>query len=409
MHYFFKESIIQNLKFSTVMVLGNLMSQWPPCWPNREMAVFIFLCVSPLQAPPHYMDYSYLEELDAELTREVVLTSVELDVTDLPVLSSGSSSSEDESLDWSSSSEGQSELKECEDTLLHTEISLNPHSDSDSEDMVLFPWQLKSKNEIEEHEYDKEFSSALPYDYLPVGKSLSMIGRIESFVEKYFIIRATAQEEEAVLQKKDAINGAEVVKGPCQRSSTQNVLDIGSLLVLEDGWVLGRVFDTFGPIREPLYAIYRNHRFEEYFEARNDGTLENESSQLESGNKKSTLASANSGSYFIGKRVFYDPECSQFVNIPLLKLKKGCDASNAFDEEVLSSEAEYSDDQVEALSKKQRQYKIVDSEKRTKNTNDPGKKTRGKYSMDKDTPKITASKKIPADFYEYQPLPRPFT
>lgn len=40
-----------------------------------------------------------------------------------------------------------------------------------------------------------------------------------------------------------------------------SALDIGSLLVTEDRRIIGKVFDTFGPILKPFYVVYTDRTF----------------------------------------------------------------------------------------------------------------------------------------------------
>lgn len=92
-----------------------------------------------------------------------------------------------------------------------------------------------------------------------------------------------------------------------QTQTHGNVLDMESLLVLTDEKVvLGEVFETFGPVDRPFYSV----RF-------------NSVDEIPSGAKS-------------GARVAYVPSYArtQLVQVEKLKLLKGTDASNRFDEEA---------------------------------------------------------------------------
>lgn len=85
----------------------------------------------------------------------------------------------------------------------------------------------------------------------------------------------------------------------------KNVLDMESLLCFEDRSMLGEIFETFGPIARPFYSV----RF----------------------NAKDEMPNVS-----IGTKVFWVPSYakSQTVQVEVLKLIKGSDASNRYDEEV---------------------------------------------------------------------------
>jgi H/ACA ribonucleoprotein complex non-core subunit NAF1 len=103
------------------------------------------------------------------------------------------------------------------------------------------------------------------------------------------------------------------------------VLDIDSILCFEDRTVLGRVFETFGPIRRPLYSV-----------------------------RLSALEHANQEWVLSKKKIYFVPDHSQFVQIQQLKQLKGCDASNQYDEELPEEEQEFSDDEKETDAKRKK-------------------------------------------------------
>ncbi|KAI9593279.1 Gar1/Naf1 RNA binding region-domain-containing protein [Syncephalis fuscata] len=82
-------------------------------------------------------------------------------------------------------------------------------------------------------------------------------------------------------------------------------LDIGSVIVLENRMVLGEVFDTFGPIVQPLYTV-----------------------------RLASEAELNDMALVADMPVYYLPTHTQFVLTQELRKIKGSDASNFYDEEV---------------------------------------------------------------------------
>ena len=103
------------------------------------------------------------------------------------------------------------------------------------------------------------------------------------------------------------------------------VLNLDNIIFLEDKTCLGFIDDVIGKIDDPIYAIkiYPN-------------LIEKKiSEKLNPGDKL----------YFCSNR-------AKIINaIELKKKSKGCDASNAFDEEVSEGEKDYSDDEEEVQAK----------------------------------------------------------
>ncbi|CAG8509158.1 15486_t:CDS:2 [Funneliformis mosseae] len=99
-----------------------------------------------------------------------------------------------------------------------------------------------------------------------------------------------------------------------------NILDVGTVLVLDNRELLGEIFETIGPVTHPMYVV----RF-------------NDSSEI---NKEKVIKDA---------KVFRVNELSHFVFIGEISVHKGCDASNLYDEEVNEEEIEFSDDEKEKL------------------------------------------------------------
>ncbi|CAK92986.1 unnamed protein product (macronuclear) [Paramecium tetraurelia] len=103
------------------------------------------------------------------------------------------------------------------------------------------------------------------------------------------------------------------------------VINLDQLIVNGQQEILGKVDDVFGKVERPHYSILL------------DGYVNNlvQTNQLK-----------------IGDDVFINIDSTSVLNPDAIN-KKGCDASNQFDEEVLNDcDVEYSDDEIEAVSKK---------------------------------------------------------
>ncbi|CAG8464404.1 6352_t:CDS:2 [Acaulospora morrowiae] len=106
-------------------------------------------------------------------------------------------------------------------------------------------------------------------------------------------------------------------------SGETQVLDFGTVLLLQGPNVLGTIFETMGPIHHPLYVIRFNEK-SEYSE-------------------KMVVKDA---------KVFTSPELIKYAFTPIIREMKGCDASNVYDEEVSGEELDFSDDEKESQHKK---------------------------------------------------------
>lgn len=193
------------------------------------------------------------------------------------------------------------------------------NAESDEEEILFVP--PKTKNELTE--IPKEILE-IP-EFISAETEISPLGTVFANVENQTII---------------------------QSNRPHKVLDLDNLLVLEDRKVIGKIFDTFGPVESPFYSVY----------------------------------TSDQNAFQLGANVFYIPEDSKTVAVEKLRTIKGSDASNVFDEEVAEDEVEFSEDEKEALQKKQKKQKTV-----TKN--------------EKNDPSISES-----DIYdplEYNPLVRP--
>lgn len=195
---------------------------------------------------------------------------------------------------------------------------------------------LRTKNELAEEEV------AIKRPDITIGPDtkITLLGNVESVVGTVILIKANT-------------------------SGDYQVLEVDSLLVLEDRTVIGTVADTIGRVEEPLYTV----RFNSTSEIAEFGLQE-------------------------GKKVYYVPEHSTFVFTQPLRAQKGSDASNIHDEEVGEHEIEFSDDEAEA------EYK-----RRKKQTRQNTAANKGKGKPERYEPPPVP----PPDMYDepYVPLQRP--
>jgi rRNA processing protein Gar1 len=128
--------------------------------------------------------------------------------------------------------------------------------------------------------------------------AIAELGTVEKVVEQQALVRA-------------------------KTSGQYRVLEVGSVLCLQDRTVLGSVFDIVGRVHEPAYTV---------------------GFPSEQGLKDSGIA--------VGTPVFYVEAHATYVFTQPLQLARGTDASNVHDEEVQVAEVEYSDDEQEAAHKR---------------------------------------------------------
>ena len=111
----------------------------------------------------------------------------------------------------------------------------------------------------------------------------------------------------------------------CINNNVLKVLNLDNIIFLSDKTCIGFIDDVIGQINNPVYAIklYPNLIEQKIIEKIN-----------------------------IGDKLFFCSNRANVINAIELKNKsKGCDASNAFDEEVSESEQDYSDDEEEVQAK----------------------------------------------------------
>ncbi|KAK9468024.1 Gar1/Naf1 RNA binding region-domain-containing protein [Lipomyces arxii] len=185
----------------------------------------------------------------------------------------------------SSSSSDEGELDDVDDGEILDDDDNDNDNNNDNDNGP------KSKNEIE--------PVIAPLDLvISPSDEITDLGLIDRVVGKTVLVRA-------------------IVSGELR------VLDQDSVLVLENRELLGRVYETLGPVTKPLYSVKFNTDSE--------------------------------AAVYLGKinaKVFYVPKYSTFVFTAAIKAIKGSDASNINDEEVADSDIEFSDDEAEMQHKR---------------------------------------------------------
>ncbi|KAJ3121110.1 hypothetical protein HK098_003959 [Nowakowskiella sp. JEL0407] len=171
---------------------------------------------------------------------------------------------------------------------------LDNEEDDDDIDLDTKPLEpIKSKNEL------SHLPPVEPIDVeIPAHLPLCEIGEIYAIVSELVIVQSNLKDKP--------------------------VLDAESVLLFEDRSVLGKVFDTFGPVTCPHYSVRFNN--------------EEEIKKLD---------------IELQKKVYFIPDLATFVFTQLLLNQKGSDASNLYDEEVGDDEKEFSDDEQELEHKRQ--------------------------------------------------------
>lgn len=181
-----------------------------------------------------------------------------------------------------------------------------------------------TKNEVLEPTVDVP-----PFSIVPESQEIRPLGKIHSIVDCVVVV---AQDVGMAPGSKPNPNGSMPARAaPVDRYGKKgeeegeySVLDTGSLLSFQDRHVLGVVYETFGSVLSPLYAL-----------------------------RYTSAAHVNRDLIQIGKPVYYVPSNSTYVLTRSLRaLGKGSDASNLWDEEIGDDEREFSDDEAEAAYKR---------------------------------------------------------
>ncbi|CEP61815.1 RNA-binding snoRNP assembly protein LALA0_S04e01332g [Lachancea lanzarotensis] len=172
-----------------------------------------------------------------------------------------------------------------------------PVIDDDGEDEDSAPQgPITSKNELAE-----EPVFEIPENFeLGPNASIHEIGFIKSAFDRNIIIKSCSSAEQRVLKE-------------------------NSLLCLQDRRILGPLCEVFGPLQAPFYRVTFPQSKAELYE---------EFSLLK------------------GQKVFYVAPEAHWHDTFELKRMRGTDASNGFDEELPEEEQEFSDDEKEAMHKR---------------------------------------------------------
>ncbi|PWN38081.1 NAF1-domain-containing protein [Meira miltonrushii] len=182
-----------------------------------------------------------------------------------------------------------------------------------------------TKNEVIEPTVDVP-----PYTLVPEGIDIRSLGKIHSIVDSVVVVsQDTGKAPGAQNTNGYLVPPVDRTGRVGEQEGEYSVLDTGSVLAFEDRNVLGVVFETFGSVQAPLYAL----RF-------------------------ASSAHVNLDQIQLGKPVFYVPNGSSYILTRALRaMGKGSDASNIWDEEVGDAEQEFSDDEAEAAFKKNQKAK----------------------------------------------------
>ena len=283
----------------------------------------------------------------------------EWEVDSSPVDSSSDSTSSSES---SSSEDSNDDAENDGDyTMLDPEeqarILMQGEGGSDDEGHHKPGQQLRTTNEKPEE--------VIPMPIIEVTDDMRIeeLGSVEGVVENTVLIKAKTTGE-------------------------YQVLEVNSLLCLQDRSVVGVVSETLGRVQQPLYTV----RFTNEDAIKAAGLWETKT------------------------KVFYVADHSTFVFTQPLRGVKGSDASNLHDEEVGAGEIEFSDDEAEAEHKRMMKNK----KKYGRETSDigqgshRGKRGGGRNSLSRNgnvhansTPEMNYDDVPTGDEDGYTPLARP--
>lgn len=155
---------------------------------------------------------------------------------------------------------------------------------------------------------DYEIQAPLPFQVAPSELNVIPVGKVQNIIDSLVIVEQKLGSEQKL------------------------ALDLDSILVLVSSRVLlGRVVDTFGPVKRPLYAIKVSPEI---------------------------ITQLSQGDISLNDSVGYLEEYSQLIKAEDVQGRyPGCDASNIYDEEVPLSEQEASDDEKETNNKKRQRNK----------------------------------------------------
>lgn len=189
-----------------------------------------------------------------------------------------------------------------------------------------------TKNEVIEPTIDTP-----PYSIVPDDKDVRPLGKVHSIVDNVVVVA----QDTGMAPGAEIARSANRVPPPVDRQGRvgeqegeYSVLDTGSLLAFDDRNVLGVVYETFGSVQAPMYAL-----------------------------RYSSSSNINQDQIKVGRPVGYVPADSTYVLTRALRaMGKGSDASNIWDEEIGDDEQDFSDDEAEAAYKRNKKSNGVSGE-----------------------------------------------
>jgi H/ACA ribonucleoprotein complex non-core subunit NAF1 len=209
---------------------------------------------------------------------------------------SNSGSNSDSDSDSSSDSDSNTDDEDEEDLqskIRNAEDDDDEINENDSDEPII------SKNEMLDFKVP-----SLPENYLITEETnIQYIGNISGIVEKNVMIKGSQSAEEKVLKE-------------------------GTIFCFEDRTPLGLMYEVFGRLQTPVYTVKFNSQ---------------EDADKFKGRK--------------GDKIFYVVPSAEFLLTQQIKNIKGTDASNCNDEEIPEDEQEFSDDEKEAVAKKNKKRK----------------------------------------------------
>ncbi|MCJ1413245.1 hypothetical protein MMC19_007349 [Ptychographa xylographoides] len=244
-----------------------------------------------LSRGPELKDWNTADHSNSELARDVPVAAgieAEFELDSSPIGSQSDTSSDSTSDD--SSDEDYEMLNPAEQA--RRLMQEDGGSDDEGGNKRAACGPLRTLNEKPDEVVEK------PTVTVTADMKIEELGDVETIVENIVLVKAKTTGE-------------------------YQVLEIGSVLCLEDRSVIGAVSETLGRVQQPLYSV----RFT------------NTSAISEVGITKGTC-------------LYYVPQHSTYVFTQTLKVMKGSDASNIHDEEVGDDELEFSDDEAEAEFKR---------------------------------------------------------
>ena len=248
----------------------------------------------------------------------------------------------------SDEAEFETDSSPLEDTTSNTSSLLSSSEDSEDDYKMLDPEEQARILMLGDGGSDNE-GRGKSMDGVSKSNLKTQNERSEQIVEKPALDVTENMEIEELGTVENLVDNNVLIKAKI--SGEYRVLEVGSVLCLNNRSVIGVVAETLGRVQQPLYSVL----------------FTNSAGIAEAGVEKNVA-------------IFYVVSHSTFVFTNAIKNVKGSDASNIHDEEVGDDEMEFSDDEAEAAYK--RNQKIRREERRearhSSDTIDYSKPTRGR-------------------------------